>query len=197
MLPGSISSPPPCSGTHCLPPRSRCRHPGTQQKGCEKRLCAGALVLPLLSSVLCQTNPTVLGLLLACSRYDPPQNLNRSEIWASLQIINYSSGQGTGENAFKGSVGIIQRESALPSGCRDALVGQLWEPCPAVEAMNAVLYGHWESRKLCMWPESCKNICDAAADDNWNLLSLRASAGYLWGQEEAFVTLQDKWPAVS
>lgn len=31
----------------------------------------------------------------------------------------------------------------------------------------------------------------------WNLMSFRASAGCLWGQEKAFVTLQDRWPAMS
>lgn len=36
--------------------------------------CARALVFPLLSAVLCQTKPTVIGLL-TCSQYDPPQNL--------------------------------------------------------------------------------------------------------------------------
>lgn len=45
VLPGPISSPSPSSSTHCLLPCSRCRHPGTQQEACEKRLCAGALVL--------------------------------------------------------------------------------------------------------------------------------------------------------
>lgn len=162
VLPSSISSPSPSSSTHCLLPCSCCRHPGTQQEGCEKRLCAGALVLPLLSSILCQTNPTVLDLLLACSWYDSPQNLNRSEIWASLQIINYSSGQGRGENAFKGSVGIIHRETTLPVGCGEPLAGRLL--CPAMEAMNPLIYSRWESRKLYTWPVPCKNICDAAAD---------------------------------
>lgn len=64
--------------------------------------------------------------------------------------------------------------------------------CGGQELMNPLLYSYWESRKLYMWPEPCKYICGAAADDKWNQLSLRASAGFLWGQEQAFVTLQDK-----
>lgn len=47
-----------------------------------------------------------------------------------------------------------------------------------------------------MWPKSCKNVCDAAAEDNWNQMSLGALASCLRGQEEIFVTLEDKWPPV-
>lgn len=53
--------------------------------------------------------------------------------------------------------------------------------------MNPLLYDGRESRKLWMWPKSCKNVCDATAEDNKNQMSLQASASCLW--EETFVTL--------
>lgn len=73
-------------------------------------------------------------------------------------------------------------------GCGDLI--QLWI------LMNPLLHDGRESRKLWMWPKSCKNVCDAAAEDNWNQKSLRASASCLWGEEETFVTLEDKWRPV-
>lgn len=103
--------------------------------------------------------------------YDPPQTLNPSEMWASLQTVNYSR-QHREENAFKGSVGIIYTyisiylyiSPALPAGCGEALDGggdliQLWI------LMNPLLYDGRESRKLWTWPKSCKNVSDAAAED--------------------------------
>lgn len=117
--------------------QSICRHSRTQQEGCDKRLCEGALALPLLSSIPCQNNPAMLGLLLS-SPTMIPSKISRSEMWASLQIINYS-GQHRGENAFTGSTGIIyvfisiHISPALPAGCGEALAGWLWGPHPAVD----------------------------------------------------------------
>lgn len=115
--------------------QSICRHSRTQQEGCDKRLCEGALALPLLSSIPCQNNPAMLGLLLS-SPTMTPSKISRSEMWASLQIINYS-GQHRGENAFTGSTGIIyvfiHISPALPAGCGEALAGWLWGPHPAVD----------------------------------------------------------------
>lgn len=94
-----------------------CRDPRTQQEGSKKRLRARALVLPLLASILCQTNPAMLGLLLIYSQYNPLQNLNRSEISVSPQIVSTPQGRAEGV----GSAGIIQRRASCPQG-----VGRLW-----------------------------------------------------------------------
>lgn len=67
----TVSRPTPTAGTLGL-------RKNEGKKGCVQE----HWVLRLLSSVLCQTyQHTMLGLLLACSQYDSPQNLNRSEIW--------------------------------------------------------------------------------------------------------------------
>lgn len=84
---------------------------------------------------------------------------------------------------------------ALPAGCRRLWLDSCGDLIQLWILMNPLLYDGRESRKLRTWPKSCKKS-DVAAEDNCNQMSLGASASCLWGHEETFVTLEDKWPPV-
>lgn len=152
--------------------QSICRHSGTQQEGCDKGLCEGALVLPLLSSIPCHNNPTMLGLLLSCSTMTLPKI-------SIHQRCGHHYKQSTTQDSterkmpLKGVLGLYTHIYLyiyiyhLP--CLQG-VGRLWldgggDLIQLWILMNPLLYDGRESRKLWTWPKSCKNVSDAAAED--------------------------------